>query len=96
MNITLRTSNLTAYLTVKSGNAVISENVADYISNEAKTLYTVPESFIENLITIARDLNNFNDKTDIEFVKMIYKTFLNDTERKQFLKDCILDKQEED
>ena len=40
---------------------------------------------IEKFITIARDMNQFNDKSDVAFVKMAYEAFLNDAERAEFL-----------
>jgi len=78
MEIKLRTkSNIIAELEIKSGNTVITEDLAD--SNGKINL-----SEIERLVTIAREMNTFNKKSDIDFVKMIYDAFLNDAEQAEF------------
>jgi phage pi2 protein 07 len=81
MEIELRTRSLIAELTIKSGNAKIEEDLA--ILN--KGVATIPDSDIEKFITIAREMNNFNGKSDVDFVKMIYEAFLSDYERQTFL-----------
>jgi len=83
MEIELRTRSLIAELTIKSGNAKIEEDLA--VLN--KGVATIPDADIEKFITIAREMNNFNGKSDVEFVKMVYESFLSDYERSQFLED---------
>jgi hypothetical protein len=46
--------------------------------------YYVDINTIETFITVARDMNFFNKKSDVDFIKMIYDTFLNDAERQAF------------
>jgi len=67
MEIELRTRSLIAELTIKSGNAKIEEDLA--ILN--KGVATIPDVEIKKFITIAREMNNFNGKSDDDFVKMI-------------------------
>jgi hypothetical protein len=85
MEIELRTRSLMAELTVKSGNAKIEEDVAQV----RKGIGYIPDELIEKFITIARDMNQFNDKSDVAFVKMVYDAFLNDAERAEFLEAVI-------
>ena len=81
MELELRTRSLIAELTIKSGNAKIEEDLAVLNKGVAK----IPQSDIEKFITIAREMNLFNGKTDVEFVKMVYDAFLSDYERSQFI-----------
>jgi hypothetical protein len=81
MEIELRTRSLIAELTIKSGNTKIEEDLAILNKGVAK----IPDSDIEKFITIAREMNNFNGKSDVDFVKMIYEAFLSDYERQTFL-----------
>jgi hypothetical protein len=81
MEIELRTRSLIAELTIKSGNAKIEEDLA--VLN--KGVATIPDADIEKFITIAREMNSFNGKSDVDFVKMIYEAFLSDYERQSFL-----------
>ena len=81
MQIELRTCGLLAELSFKSGNLKFEEDVAEV----KKGIGYIPIELIEKFITIARDMNQFNDKSDVHFVKMIYDAFLNDTEREEFL-----------
>ena len=81
MEIELRTRGLIAELTIKSGNAKIEEDLAVVSKGKAY----IPDDNIEKFITIARDMNWFNGKSDIDFVKMVYEAFLNDSEREAFL-----------
>ena len=82
MEIELRRRSLIAELIVKSGNAKIEEDVAEV----KKGVGYIPDELIEKFVTIARDMNQFNDKSDVDFVKMVYEAFLNDAERVEFLK----------
>jgi hypothetical protein len=81
MEIELRTRSLIAELTIKSGNAKIEEDLAVVSKGKAH----IPDADIEKFITIARDMNWFNGKSDVDFVKMVYEAFLNDSEREKFL-----------
>jgi hypothetical protein len=81
MEIELKTRSLIAELAIKSGNAKIEEDIA-IVKNGSGY---IPDEDIETFITIARDMNCFNGKSDIEFVKMVYEAFLNDSEREHFL-----------
>ena len=67
MEIELRTRTLIAELTIKSGNAKIEEDLAIL----DKGVATIPDAEIKKFITIAREMNNFNGKSDDDFVKMI-------------------------
>jgi hypothetical protein len=83
MEIELKTSSLIAELTIKSGNAQIQEDLATIIGNGGGA--QIPNFNIEQFITIAREMNSFNGKSDIDFVRMVYEAFLNDYERECFL-----------
>ncbi len=82
MKIKLRTSSYIAELTVESGNAKITEDLAQI--NDVSNAY-IPDEEIENLLTVAREMHLFNKGTDIDFVKMVYEAFLTDGERSEFL-----------
>lgn len=81
MEIELRTRSLVAELIVKSGNAKIEEDLA-IVKNG---IGHISDADIEKFVTIAREMNLFNGKSDVDFVKMIYDAFLNDWEQTQFL-----------
>lgn len=83
MEIKLKTRSLVAELIIETGSAKIEEDVAGFKNGEPH----ISNDFIENLIDIAREMNRFNKKSDVDFVKMIYDAFLNDSERAQFLSD---------
>ena len=81
MEIELTTRPLIANLTIKSENTKIVEDLA-IVSNGRGY---IPDVCIENLISIAREMNIYNGKTDIDFVQMVYEAFLSDSERETFL-----------
>ena len=81
MEIELNPKGLTAEIIIKSGNAKIEEDLAVVNKGEAH----IPDSDIEKFIGIARDMNWFNGKSDVDFVEMIYNAYLNDSEREEFL-----------
>lgn len=83
MEIELRTRSLIAELTIRSGNAKIVEDLA-VVKNG---IGHIAESDIEKFVTIAREMNLFNGKSDIDFVKMIYNAFLSDYERSTFIEE---------
>jgi hypothetical protein len=82
MEIKLRTRSYIAELTVESGNAKITEDLAQM--NDVSNAY-IPDEEIEKLLTVAREMHLFNKGTDIDFVKMVYEAFLTDGERSEFL-----------
>lgn len=81
MEIELKTKGLIAELLVKSGNAKITEDIAII----EKGVGRIEDAQIEKFVTIAREMNLYNNKSDLEFVKMVHDAFLNDVERKEFL-----------
>ena len=81
MEIELKTRSLIAELIIKSGNTKIEEDLT--IFSKGKSY--IPDDDIEKFITVARDMNQFNGKSDIDFVRMVYEAFLNDSEREAFL-----------
>lgn len=81
MEIELRTRSLIAELIIKSGNAKIEEDLA-IVKNG---IGHIPDADIEMFITIAREMNLFNGKSDVDFVKMVYDAFLSDYERSTFI-----------
>jgi hypothetical protein len=70
---------------IKSGSATINEDVSKYIGGT----WIVPSATVERFITIANEMSRFNREDDVDFVKKIYDTFLNDSERERFLDLCI-------
>jgi hypothetical protein len=74
-----------AEVQIKSGSATINEDVSKYIGGA----WIVPIATVERFITIANEMSRFNREDDVEFVKKIYDTFLNDSERERFLDLCI-------
>lgn len=87
MEIELRTRSLIAELTIKSGNATIEEDLALVSKGKAY----IPDADIEKFITIARDMNLFNGKSDVDFITMIYGAFLNDYEREEFIESVSVE-----
>ena len=83
MEIKLKTRSLAAELIIETGSAKIEEDISVFKNGKTH----IPNDFIENLIDIAIEMNRFNGKSDVDFVKMIYDTFLNDSERAQLLSD---------
>jgi hypothetical protein len=81
MEIKLTTSQFVAEITIECGNARITEDLTILVNGE----WRVDVGFIENLITVAINLNRFNGKNDVGFVKEIFERFLNDGERKELL-----------
>lgn len=80
MEISLRTPyNTIAELTIEVGNTKITEDVAT--SNGCK----ISNGLIESFITIAREMQSFNNVSDVDFVLEIFDNFLNDSEQVQFL-----------
>jgi hypothetical protein len=83
MEIELKTRSLSAELIVTSGNAKISEDIADIKKGRGH----IPLDLIEHFVTIAREMHNYNKSgSDIEFVKIVYDAFLLDGERQSFYK----------
>lgn len=54
-----------------------------------KGVSRIEDAQIEKFVTIAREMNLYNDKSDLEFVKMVHDAFLNDSERKDFLIELV-------
>jgi len=81
MEIELKTRSLSAELIVTSGNAKISEDIAN-IKNGCGY---IPLDLIDHFVTIAREMHNYNKfGSDIEFVKIVYDAFLSDGDRQSF------------
>jgi hypothetical protein len=85
MEIELKTSGLIAELSIKSGNTKITEDIAIV----DKGVGRIEDWQIEKFISIAREMNLYNNKSDLEFVKMVHDAFLNDAEREEFLIDLV-------
>lgn len=82
MEISLRIKEKIAEITIEVEGATIKEDIVRYDSMGKS--FIVDESFIENLLTIARDLVRFNKESDLDFVKKTM-CFLNNTERKELI-----------
>jgi hypothetical protein len=81
MEIKLNTRDLVADLTVTSGNATISEDVAEINSGFGH----IPVNLIEEFMSIANQMHNYNrNGSDVEFVKMVHDAFLSDSEKQRF------------
>jgi len=80
MEIKLTKTSLIAELTIKSGNATISEDLAKIGENSAY----IPNEEINKFIDVARDMNFFNGKSDVDFLKMIYDGYLTQSEQEEF------------
>ena len=74
MEIILKTNSIIAEVIIRTGSTKIIEDVANSSGK-------IPDSEIENFITIAREMNVYNKKSDVDFVKMIYDNFLNEGEQ---------------
>ena len=83
MEFNLRTNQSIAELTVISGNATITEDLSGYDSK--KRDFFIDNGLIESVITLANDMSRFNNISDVDFVKNIFDTFLNDSEKAKFL-----------
>ena len=81
MEIEFITWGLVADLKVKSGNAVIKEDIAE-VKNGVGFIH---DDVIEKFLTIARDMHIYSGGSDVEFVKMVYDAFLNTHDRSEFL-----------
>ena len=85
MEISVRTKpDSFVELRIDTHNVTITEDLT-VTSIYKNRFFVVPDATIEQFITVARDCNLFNDKSDVDFVKKIYEAFLNDYEREQFL-----------
>jgi hypothetical protein len=80
MEIKIKESDLIFELTIQSGNATIQEDLAKIRENDAY----VPNSEIHKFIDVAKDMNFFNGKSDVDFLKMIYDGYLTQSEQEEF------------
>lgn len=80
MEIQLTKSNLIFEVVIRSGNATIQEDLAKIGENDAY----VPNEEINKFIDVARDMNFFNGKSDVDFLKMIYDGYLTQSEQEEF------------
>ena len=69
-------------LTIKSENTTINEDLSTY---KADGKYYVPQKIIEEFFNAGFDLNRFNDKSDVDTIKMIFDNFLSDNDKAQFI-----------
>ena len=81
MEIDLRTRTLIGELTVRSGNASITEDIVCMKNGDPY----IPEDIIERFITVANEMSRFNDVSDVDFVLKIAEAFLNDSERRELI-----------
>ena len=82
MEIKLNTRGLVAELIVTSGNATITEDVAEINGGFGH----IQVNLIQDFLSIANQMHNYNrNNSDVEFVKMVHDTFLlSDSEKKSF------------
>lgn len=68
-------------LRVECNNATITEDLTTIIAGK----WVVPHDTIDQLISVANDCSRFNGDSDVDFVKQIYDSHLNDSEKEHFL-----------
>lgn len=93
MELNLRTYSTLAELTIKSGSVKLTEDMAIFDRNVRD--WRIPESDIEQFITVANDMSRFNHVSDVDFCKKICDAFLNDTEMKELV-ELLTEKQSSD
>lgn len=86
MEIELRTGTLIAEVIITSANTKIKEDLAVVKNNKG----IIPTEEIEKLLTVAREMNLFNGKSDVDFVTTVFDAFLSDHEKEQFLSNVEL------
>lgn len=82
MNIKLNTRPLVAEIVIESGNTKIVEDLATASRGSS---CCIPDSEIENFLTIANEMSRYNNYSDVQFAKLVVDSFLNDSERKQLI-----------
>ena len=65
---------------IEIGNTKITECLERSVNGK----WIVPESDIEQFLTIANDCSRFNGVADVDFVKMVADAFLSDGEKEEF------------
>jgi len=65
---------------IEIGNTKITEDLERSVNGK----WIVPESDIEQFLTIANDCSRFNGVADVDFVKMVADAFLSDGEKEEF------------
>ena len=65
---------------IEIGNTKITEDLERSVNGK----WIVPESDIEQFLTIANDCSRFNGVADVDFVKMVADAFLSDVEKEEF------------
>jgi hypothetical protein len=65
---------------IESGDTKITERLERSVNGK----WIVPESDIEQFLTIANDCSRFNGVADVDFVKMVADAFLSDGEKEEF------------
>ena len=81
MEFELKTRSLVAELIVTCGNATIAEDVA----GTKNGVGYIPDSFIEQVFSVMREMYQYNGKTDVEFAKYFYEVVLTHSEKADFL-----------
>jgi hypothetical protein len=66
---------------IESGDAKLKEDLERSVNGKR----IVPESDIEQFLTIANDCSRFNGVADVDFVKMVADAFLSDGEKKELV-----------
>ena len=80
MLIKTRISHSFVEIQIEIGNTKITENLERSVNGK----WIVPESDIEQFLTIANDCSRFNGVADVDFVKMVADAFLSDGEKEEF------------
>jgi hypothetical protein len=66
---------------IESGNTKITEDLERSVNGK----WIVPESDIEQFLTIANDCSRFNGVADVDFVKIVADAFLSDCEKEELV-----------
>lgn len=82
MEIKVKQLGIICEIVVKSETAEIKEDVADSAGHQK---FEVDQKVIENFFSVGFELCQFNKKSDVETLKMLFDAFLNDSERVEFL-----------
>ena len=64
---------------IEIGNTKITEDLERSVNGK----WIVPESDIEQFLTIANNCSRFNGVADVDFVKMVADAFLSDVEKEE-------------
>ena len=83
MKIELISGRLIANLTITIGNTTITQDVANSDGR-------IPHDIIEQFFYAAAKMNEFNGKTDIDFVEWVANYLLDDIEHEQLIKRLSL------